>query len=296
MLKGAGVVLVIVLALVLVLTAKPKQVADVGAVATANTVGTALDRLGERGTPTGEGLTPLELEAPAGVASTGDGLAQVPTGTVDGPGRRIFGGITVEMPSGGPRLTLRQIGPEDLGLSDVRGSFLRWDGWVAVLTAKQKVAISLPSNLDWRKADADDGVTVNPGSTVRLRTMFRLPSGAGKCTGRTLQSGAATSPSRSAAIRNGQRAQQTLQGAPGWLVRRAGTKDPWAWLRVTTNDEPALPKVVRTGPVRSVLFRGSSVCADLQTSISTSPDPAVRVDTPSGSREASLPVDSPGVN
>lgn len=242
------------------------------------TTATIVSPVGAYGTAGGEGLTPVALTAVAGKTDTTDGGREVPQGTVNGPGRRIFAGVTIRLPRGRQPFVLRQIVPADLTTSSDARAFVRWDGWLAVLTPDQVRAGRPLTNLAWQKAGA--GVAVPAGSTVRLRTMFRIPQGAGRCAGPSLPSGA-----------DDHRTEQILRRAPAWMVRRAGRNTSWQWLRVETQDVSGLPVAVRSGPTRPVLFRGASVCQAAQTSVSVDPDPdPLHAGATAAQR---LPLDSP---
>jgi len=241
------------------------------------TTATVVSGLGAYGTPDGEGLTRIALAAVTGRTNTTDGGGQVPQATVDGPGRRVFAGVTVRLPKGRQPFVLRQITPKDLPDADDAPAFVRWEGWVAVLTPEQVRAGRAATGLTWRKAE--DGLEVPAGSTVRLRTLFRIPQSAGPCTGASLPADA-----------DGHRAQESLRRAPAWMVRRPGRNQQWQWLRADTQDVSGLPIAVRSGPARPVLFRGSNVCQTAQTSVSVDPDPD---QLGGGDTSSGLPLDSP---
>jgi hypothetical protein len=273
---GAIAVVLVVVLVVVVVGSRDSGRSDVDAFA--DITATALDRLGQRGTTDGEGLTPVALSASSGIADTTDGGTQVPTGTVDGPGRRIFGGVTLRLPRGGPGFVLRQIVPADLSTNRDDGAFVRWDGYVAILGPRQAGSGALPARLIWQKAERE-GVTVPAGATVRLRTLFRIPASAGRCVGRTLPAEA-----------KGHRAREVIRRAPAWLVRRQGVRGPWSWLRAGATDLAGLPAAVRTGPLRAVTFRGSHVCVSAQTAVTVEPDPD---GLDAAATTSDLPVESP---
>jgi hypothetical protein len=112
--------------------------------------------------------------------------------------------------------------------------------------------------------------------------MFRIPASAGRCTGRRVPADGA-----------GRRAVQTLEGAPAWMVRRAGTRDPWTWLRVNASSQATLSDVVRSGPTKAVVFRGSQNCVDPQSSVTTEADPVLGADTDASGGRGELPADVP---
>lgn len=273
---GVAAVVVLLVVAVLVATSGDDEapVADDPFLTTASVV----SGLGAYGSPDGEGLTRTELAASPGQIDTTDGGRLVPQATVDGPGRRVFAGVTVRLPRGRQPFVLRQITPKDVANADQAPAFVRWEGWVAVLTPEQVRAGRSATGLSWRKAE--DGLEVPAGATVRLRTLFRIPQSAGRCSGPSLAATAA-----------GQRTRQTLRRAPAWMVRRPGRNAQWQWLRADTQDVSGLPVAVRSGPTRSVVFRGSNVCRDPQPSVSVDPDPdPLSGGTDSASR---LPLDSP---
>jgi hypothetical protein len=277
---GVGVV-VLVAAVVLLLAAgdDPDRVEGDGE----GIIATAVDRLGERGTADGEGLTRIELRATPGVADVGDGGASVPTGTVDGPGRWLFGGVTVRMPGGEGAYQLRQVVPEDIPAASVEGAFVRWAGWVSVVRARVRrgETVELPQRLAWTKAE-NAGVTVPAGAEVRLRTLFRLPDSAGRCVGATVAEG-----------RSGHRARENLRRAPAWMIRRVGPGNSWEWLRASVPGTPGLFLAVRSGPTRQAVFRGSRQCAVPQPSVSVDPDPSIASESQTGQRTVRLPLDPP---
>lgn len=225
------------------------------------------------GSASGEGLSPPQFAATVHVIHPRDGGQEVPTATVDGPGRRLFGAQSVILPRHGGPFRLRQITLSDLGLDSGR-SFVSWKGYVAVLTPAEARGARLRATLGWQVA-GDDGVAVAGGATVRLRTMFRISTRAGACAGTE-----ATPPAA------GVRARLRLEGAPAWLVRREGDRQ-WQWLRVSAGLEQTA--AVRTGPRSPVLFRGSHRCVDAQPELRVSPDPD-SLAPPSDSR---LPLDPP---
>jgi hypothetical protein len=237
---------------------------------------TVVSHLGAYGSPDGEGLSRAELSAAVGRTNTADGTGRVPQATIDGPGRRLFAGITVRLPKARQPFVLRQVVPGDLPGAGAAPAFVRWDGWVAVLTPTQVRAGADATDLAWRKAGA--GLEVPAGSTVRLRTLFRIVGSAGRCSGAALPAGS-----------DGHRAQESLRGAPAWLIRRPGRNTEWQWLRADTQDAAGLSLAVRSGPPRPVVFRGSSVCRTQQSSVSVSPDP----DSSAGVEQGGLPFDPP---
>lgn len=274
---GAVAVVVLVVVAVLVATSGDDDAAttDDPFLTTASVV----SGLGAFGTTSGEGLTRPELAAATGRIDTTDGGRLVPQATVDGPGRRVFAGVTVRLPRGRQPFVLRQIVPADVPGADRAPAFVRWEGWLAVLTPAQVRAGTAATGLSWRKAE--QGLEVPAGATVRLRTLFRVPQAAGRCTGASLPADAV-----------GQRARQTLRRAPAWMVRRPGRNVQWQWLRADTQDVSGLPVAVRTGPTRPVVFRGSNVCSAPQSTVTVDPDPdplgGGGTDGASG-----LPLDSP---
>ena len=237
---------------------------------------TVISHLGAYGSPDGEGLSRAELGAAVGRTNTADGTGRVPQATIDGPGRRLFAGVTVRLPRGRQPFVLRQVVPGDLPGANAAPAFVQWDGWVAVLTPTQIRAGAGATDLAWRKAGA--GLEVPAGSTVRLRTLFRIVGSAGRCSGPALPAGS-----------DGHRAQESLRGAPAWLIRRPGRDTQWQWLRAETQDSTRLPVAVRSGPPRPVLFRGSSVCRTQQSAVSVNPD----LSSSAGVAQRGLPFDTP---
>jgi hypothetical protein len=179
---------------------------------------------------------------------------------------------------------LRQVVPDDLAAARDPLAFVRWSGYVALLPGGQRRAERLPEVLTWQKA-GDAGVTVPAGSTIRLRTLFRIPESAGRCDGAVVPAG--TSPT------SGFRARQVLQRAPAWLIRRAGSKGGWGWLRVSDSLSPGLTVPVRTGPTRGIRFRGSQRCADPQSTLTVAGDPDSSGTGDEVSSTRGLPLDPP---
>lgn len=240
-----------------------------------------VDGLGAKGDPSGEGLSRPSLAARSGIIAPADGRAEVPVATVDGAGRRLFGGVTVRLPSGRSRYVLRQVGPADLKSASQRDAFfLRWDGYVAVLTAAQARQGSLPARLPWRKATRS-GITVPPGAAVRLRTMFRIPASAGRC------AGSPASPSDS-----GNRRRLALKRPPAWLIRSESRGSAWKWVRSETPRSAGQLRAVRSGPSGTVIFRATPKCIAPQSSIEIDPDPD-ELGTGTAGTGRSLPLDTP---
>lgn len=271
---------VLVVAVVVIVSSSPPKATDDGAAADGPAAtAEVVHPLGMRGSANGEGLTRSELTAETGLTGTEDGGAEVPTATIDGPGRRLFGGVTVRLPGGRAPFLLRQIVPEDIDASPEGGGVVKWDGYVAVLGGRGS-ADRLPARLPWQKAEAG-GVRVPAGSVVRLRTMFRITDAAGRCSG-------STSTNR----RTASRVAERVVRAPAWMVRASGGRTPWQWLRGTADATSADLPVVRSGPTGPVVFRGSRLCAEPQTSTTSDPDlTAETTRTPGG---AALPSDAPG--
>lgn len=273
---GAAVMVALFVLVVLVATAGDDEapVAEDPFLTTATTI----SGLGAYGSPDGEGLTRTEFMAPTGQIDTTDGGRLVPQSTVDGPGRRIFAGVTVRLPRGRQPFVLRQIEPKDVPSANQTPAFVRWEGRVAVLTPAQVRAGRSATDLSWQKAE--NGLTVPAGATVRLRTLFRIPRSAGRCAGPSLPATAA-----------GRRTRQTLRRAPAWMIRSPGRNEQWQWLRADTRDVSGLPIAVRSGPTSPVVFRGSNVCRDPQSAVSVDPDPDPLDGGTDGARR--LPLDPP---
>jgi hypothetical protein len=154
-------------------------------------------------------------------------------------------------------------------------SFVRWKGYVAALSPEEARGARLRARLDWQEAGDAAGVRVEPGTTVRLRTMFRIPKSSGACPGAAAESSSA-----------GVRARLRLRRAPAWLVRREDSTQ-WQWLRVAVGLEQSV--AVRTGPRAPVLFQSSRRCVDAAPAVVLDPDP----NTQSAPADARLPPDPP---
>lgn len=222
----------------------------------------------------GEGLVPTADRMATGRARAEDGGPEVPIATVNGPGSRTFASRTITFPRSRRGFIVRQVLPNDLATDAARTSFVRWRSFAAVLPGAARGAIT--SRLAWRPVPRQ-GLRVDGGRTVRLRTVFSIPETRARCVGPAAQG-----------VGGGRRTLLRVSGAPAWLVR-TGPREPWQWLRAEGDRVGGVLRAIRTGPAAAVYFGSAWGCVEKQPTGNLIVDPDVLA-PPSGTN---LPPEPP---